>query len=79
MTARILRGVPISKGTEMWESSALNAKSRFQAKLHHPEQTEAASPQLLSARLPRAARALLCCRQHGVGLPSKEKQVRKTG
>jgi len=44
----------------MWESSALNAKSRFQAKLHHPEQTEAASPQLLSARLPHAAQALLC-------------------
>jgi len=44
----------------MWESSALNAKSRFQAKLHHPEQPEAASPQLLSARMPHAAQALLC-------------------
>lgn len=47
VTARVLRfvvlpvaalqGVPISDGMKVWESSVLNAKSPFQAELHHPE------------------------------------------
>lgn len=47
LTARILRfvilpvtalqGVPISKATKVGQSSMLNAKSPFQAELHHPE------------------------------------------
>lgn len=63
LPATTLQGVPISKGMEVWESTVLNATSL----------------QLLSASLPGAAQALLCCRQRGLGLPSKGEQVRKTG
>lgn len=66
VTARILRfvivpvtalqGVPISRGMKVWESSVLNAKSLFQAELHHPEGTLVLSCKPWQA--PSAARAL---------------------
>lgn len=101
LTARILRfvilpvtalqGVPISKATKVGQSSVLNAKSPFQAELHHPEGILVLSskpwqpPSAMQASGPGffvPPRSCLCCPQGweecNAGLLNREEQVRRT-